>query len=89
MDLMITAHLKQGYENWKELFDSDGSARTGCCDESKTMVAKVDGVTALIVLFGVDQEKMNARLSSKEFTELVDAYVRGHDLDTLDNVNLD
>jgi hypothetical protein len=83
MDMMITAHLKQSFENWKELFDSDANARGEYCDESKTMVGKVDHETALIALFDVDQEKMNARLSSQEFTELVDAYVKGHDIYTL------
>jgi hypothetical protein len=83
MDMMITAHLKQSFENWKELFDSDSSVRAEYCDESKTMVGKVNDETALIALFGVDQEKMNARLSSQEFAELVDAYVKGHDVYTL------
>jgi hypothetical protein len=82
MDMMITVHLKQGYEKWKELFDND-AGRAGFCDESKTMVAKVDHETALIVLFSVDQEKMDARLSSQEFTEMVDDYVKGHDIYTL------
>ena len=70
MNLMVTVHLKQSFENWKELFDND-SARAEFCDESKTMVGKVDDKTALIALFGVDQARMNARLSSPEFAELV------------------
>lgn len=89
MDLMITTHLKRSFDDWKELFDNDTSVRAEYCDESKTMVGKVDDKTALIALFGVDQEKMNARISSQEFTELVDDYVKGHDIYTLGKMNLE
>ena len=82
MNLMITAHLKQSFENWKELFDND-SARAEFCDDSKTMVGKVDDKTALIALFDVDQAKMNARLSSPEFADLVEDFVESHDVYSL------
>jgi hypothetical protein len=85
MNFMITAHLKRSFDAWKEIFDND-SARAEFCDESKTMVGKVDDKTALIVLFGVDQAKMNARLSSPEFVELVEDYVETHDVYTLSEV---
>lgn len=85
MNLMITAHLKQSFDNWKELFDND-NVRAEYCDESKTMVGKVDDKTALIALFGVDQAKMNARLSSPEFAELVKDYVETHDIYTLSEI---
>ena len=39
------------------------------------IVAKVDDKRALIALFEVDEAKMNARLSSPEFAELVEDYV--------------
>jgi hypothetical protein len=79
MNVMITAHLKKSFESWKQLFDADAE-RAEFCDESRTMVGKVDDATALIVLFGVDAEKMNARLSSPEFAELVESFVVKHDL---------
>ena len=82
MNLMITAHLKQSFDSWKEIFDND-SGRAEFCDESKTMVGRVDDKTALIVLFGVDQAKMDARLASTEFVELVENHVEGHDIYTL------
>jgi len=88
MNLMITAHLKQSFDSWKELFDND-SARAEFCDESKTMVGKVDDKTALIALFGVDQAKMDARLSSPEFAELVKDYVESHDIYALSEVASD
>ena len=56
MELMITAHLKSSYDSWKTLFDGD-SVRAEYCNESKTMVGKVDDKTALIVLFDVDKAK--------------------------------
>ena len=87
MNLMITAHLKQSFDNWKELFDND-SARAEFCDESRTMVGKVDDKTALIVLYGVDQAKMNARLSSPEFADLVKDYVESHDVYQLSEMAL-
>ena len=87
MNLMFTAHLKQGFDVWKEIFDND-SARAEFCDESKTMGAKVDDNTALIVLFGVDQAKMNARLSSPEFGDLVKDYVESHDVYQLSEMAL-
>ena len=87
MNLMITTHLKQGFDVWKELFDND-SARAEFCDESKTKVAKVDDKTGLIVLFGVDQAKMNARLSSPKFADLVKDYVESHDVYQLSEMAL-
>ena len=86
--MMITVHLRQGFENWKQIFDND-AARAEFCDESKTMVGKVDDKTALISLFGVDQAKMNARLSSPQFAELVKDYVVKHDVYRLEEVALD
>ena len=85
MNLMITAHLKQGYDSWKKLFDGD-AARAEFCDDSKTMVGRVSDDTALIVLFNVDQAKMNARLSSPEFAELVKDYIESHDVFALESV---
>ena len=82
MDLMITAHLKSSYDSWKTLFDGD-SVRAEYCNESKTMVGKVDDNTALIVLFDVDKAKMEARISSPEFQELVKDHVDRHDFYTL------
>jgi hypothetical protein len=40
------------------------------------------------VLFGVDEAKMHARLTSPEFAELVEDYVVGHDVYTLDEITL-
>ena len=79
MDLMITAHLKSSYDRWKTLFDGD-SERAEYCDESKTMVGKVDEKTALIVLFDADKAKMEARIASPEFEDLVKDHVDRHDL---------
>jgi len=87
MNLMLTAHLKQSYENWRKLFDSD-SARAEFCDESKTMVGKVNDRTALIALFGVDQARMNARLSSPEFAALIEDYVVKHDVYKLEKIDV-
>ena len=89
MDLMITAHLKQSFDNWKKLFDDDDTVRAEYCDESKTMVGKVDDKTALIALFGVDEAKMKARVASSEFAELVKDYVEGHDIYTLGKMDLE
>ena len=47
MNVLVTAHLKKTYDVWKKLFDSD-TARAEYCDESRTMVGKVDDNTALI-----------------------------------------
>ena len=52
MDLHITVKLKSEFEVWKAIFDRDKFGRAGLCDESKTMVAKVDEKTAMIALFG-------------------------------------
>jgi hypothetical protein len=82
VDLMITAHLKSNYDSWKALFDGD-SVRAEYCDESKTMVSRVDDKTALIVLFDVNKAKMEARISSPAFKELVKDHVDRHDLYTL------
>ena len=82
MNVMVTAHPKQGYEKWKQLFDGDAE-RAKFCDESRTMVGKVNDDTALIVLFDVNMEKMAARLSSPEFADLVRELVVKHDVYSL------
>ena len=87
MNVMITAHLKQRFEVWKQLFDGD-TERAKFCDESRTMVGKVDDKTAVITMFGVDMEKMNARLSSREFAEKVNDFVVKHDVYTLQELTL-
>lgn len=79
MNVMITVHLKQGFDRWKQLFDGDAE-RAKFCDESKTMVGKVNDSTALIVLFDVDMEKMKARLSAPEFADMVKDLVVKHDV---------
>ena len=78
MNLMMIAHLKKSFESWKELFDND-PARSEFCDESKTMVGRVDDKTALLVLFDVDQVKMKSYLTSQLFADLVKDYVEKHD----------
>jgi hypothetical protein len=87
MNVLVTAHLKKGYDVWKKLFDSD-TARAEYCDESRTMVGKVDDNTALIALFNVDGAKMKARLTSAEFAELVDDYVVKHDAYTFEEMSI-
>jgi hypothetical protein len=87
MNVMVTAHLKQNYESWKQIFDDD-TGRAAFCDESRTMVGKVDDKTALIVLFEVDREKMATRLSSPEFVDLVKDHVIDHDVYTLQEMSL-
>jgi hypothetical protein len=82
MKFMVTVHLKASYESWKKLFDND-TARADFCDESRTLVGQVGDRTALIALFGVDEQKMNARLSSPEFAEMVKDFVVKHDVYTL------
>ena len=83
MNLMMTVHLKKSFESWKELFDND-PARSEFSDESKTMVGRVDDKTALIVLFDVDQVKMNSYLTSQLFADLVKDYVVKHESYTLE-----
>jgi len=78
MNLMMIVHLKKSFESWKELFDND-PARSEFCDESKTMVGRVDDKTALLVLFDVDQVKMKSYLTSQLFADLVKDYVEKHD----------
>jgi hydrogenase maturation factor len=87
MNVLVTAHLKQSYEIWKKLFDDD-TARAEFCDESRTMVGKVDDKTALVALFGVDREKMNTRLASAEFAEMVEDYVVKHDAFVFEKISI-
>ena len=87
MNVLVTAHLKQSYDSWKEIFDAD-TARAEFCDESRTMVGKVDDSTALIALFDVDPEKMRTRLTSPEFNDLVEDYVVRHDAYSFEEMSI-
>lgn len=87
MNVLVTAHLKQSYDAWKEIFDSD-SARAEFCDDSRTMVGKVDDSTALIALFDVDPEKMRQRLTSPEFIDLVKDHVVKHDAYSFEEMSI-
>ena len=87
MNVLVTAHLKQSYDAWKKIFDSD-SARAEFCDENRTMVGKVDDSTALIALFGVDSEEMRKRLTSPEFIDLVKDHVVKHDAYSFEEMSI-
>ena len=55
MNVLVIAHLKSSYEDWKSLFDADAE-RANFCDESQTKVGRVDEHTGMITLFDVDME---------------------------------
>ena len=44
MDVHVVVKLKSSYEAWYALFVNDAENRTKICDESKTLVGKVDNV---------------------------------------------
>ncbi|MED5407035.1 MAG: hypothetical protein VYD25_04765 [Pseudomonadota bacterium] len=84
MDLMITAHIKSSYEEWKGLFDADAGPRGDLCDEARTMVGKVDERTAIIALFDVDMAALGQRLNDPEFQKMTEPYVDRHDVYTIE-----
>mgnify|MGYP001290872797 FL=1 len=84
MDLMITAHIKSSYEEWKALFDADSGPRGAICDEGRTMVGKVDEGTAIIALFDVDMAALGQRMNDPEFQKMAEPYVYRHDVYTLE-----
>lgn len=83
MNVLVIAHLKSGYEEWKSLFDGD-ARRADFCDESQTKVGRVDDNTALIALFDVDMEGMGQHLSNPEFQAMIEPYVDRHDVFTME-----
>ena len=60
-DLVAYIPLKKNYDSWRVLFDSDVARRKTVCDESRTIVAKVDDKNAMVMMFSVDMQKVRAR----------------------------
>ena len=83
MNVLVIAHLKASYEDWKLLFDADDE-RSDFCNESHTKVGCVVEHTGLITLFDVDMEAMGKRLGSPEFQAMVEQYVDHHDAYTFE-----
>ena len=83
MNVLVIAHLKASYDDWKSLFDAD-EERADFCDESQTKVGRVDEHTGLITLFDVDMEAMGKRLSSPDFQAMIEDYVDHHDVFTFE-----
>ena len=62
-DLVAYIPLKKNYESWRKLFDSDAERRKTVCDESRTIVAKVDAKNAVMVMmFGVDMQQVGVKM---------------------------
>ena len=83
MNVLVIAHLKSSYEDWKSLFDADAE-RANFCDESQTKVGRVDEHTGMITLFDVDMEGMGKMMNSPEFQALVEPYVDHNDIFTFE-----
>ena len=83
MNVLVIAHLKSSYEDWKSLFDAH-TERANFCDESQTKVGRVDEHTAIITLFDVDMEGMGKMMNSPEFQALVEPYVDHNDIFTFE-----
>ena len=58
MDLLVVVHIKSSYDSWKAVFDADPAGREEFADDTRTRVAKVDDITAMVQLFDVDMQKM-------------------------------
>ncbi|MBH76646.1 MAG: hypothetical protein CL897_00230 [Dehalococcoidia bacterium] len=82
MDLLILAHLKSSFEDWKAVFDGDEAARSQFIT-GKVLVGKADEDTAMIVAYGVDMEALGAFMGAPEFAERTAAYVSGHSVYSL------
>ena len=84
MKVFVVVRLKSTFEEWKALFDQDSKARAAFCDENQTLVGKVNDHKATVALFDVDMEEMGKHLSNPEFQKMIDPYVEGHDVYTME-----
>ena len=53
--------MQISYDAWKATFDAEASRRANVCDESRTVVSKIDDMTALVMMFNVDIERVSMR----------------------------
>jgi SH3-like domain-containing protein len=82
MDLLILAHLKSSYNEWKAVFDADADTQSAWIS-GDVLVAQANDRTAMIVAYGVDMEGMAAFMGTPEFAERTAAHVSGHTVYTI------
>ena len=62
------------------MFSTHGQRRSDWCDESKTIVAKVNDRKAVTLLFGIDHEKMHQAMEDPELLEVRNRMVSGSEM---------
>jgi hypothetical protein len=70
MDVLLIIKLKSSYEAWHETFTNHADIRLKVCDDSKTLVGKVDNAKALVTIFDVDMMAMGAMMADPEFVKM-------------------
>jgi hypothetical protein len=80
MNVAVVNDLKVNYEEWVEVFQSWSQSRSDWCDESKTVVGKVNDRKAVTLLFGIDHEKMHEAMDNSELQEVRNRMVSGSEM---------
>ena len=80
MDVAVINELKVDYDEWVGVFHSWSERRSDWCDESKTIVAKVNDRKAVTLLFVIDHEKMHQAMEDPELLEVRDRMVSGSEM---------
>lgn len=82
MDVLILAHLRGSYEDWKKVFDAHTEARAPFIS-GDTMAAQADEKTAMIATFGADMEGLAGFMNEPERAAEIATVATGHTMYTL------
>lgn len=77
-DLLVVVDMSD-YTTWRsQAFDPDATRRATVCKEEQTVVAKVSDQKALVLMYGVDVEKMAGFMNEQVMDELKEKFGATH-----------
>lgn len=71
MNLVIKGKCTSSYAAVHKDFMKLSETRAQCCDESKTIISKIDEHNFIVLMFDVDMSKLEELLSTPERDEVI------------------
>lgn len=71
MNILIKGSFKTTYEAVHKEWLNGSETRAECCDESRSIISKVDDYNYVALLFDVDFEKMLTLMTTPERAEIM------------------
>ena len=71
MNILIKGKCTSSYDAVYEDFLKGSETRAQCCDESKTIISKIDEHNFIVLMFDVEMSKLKELLSTPERDEVI------------------